>query len=375
MHPGKAKYDKIIASPVTAPEFKSFASGLPANQRVPLAAAIGQINALRNDPEVIDYQRQLAEKLAMDEWKRTEAMKDRGVDQEFQMDEREAARQKKKIERYAGAEILNNPQSQALRDLDRGIPAKDWRAAVTDEENALDAKDKEALKNYRQDDPVNSNWIDPEDKSVENRFKRVDLLSKTGAKLEGKQWTDIKNKWASEFPDAMREIEQSAVAARNSGQPLSEAEILKKINEKMSQQWSETPPDYASTVVGRVSPDNKGKDSGAKFGKIYPDDFANSDSRYFNPDPNKREAVEGAQVRNFFGLENAKDINGKPLKNKDIALAIYNEMKATPKTKEPLKIVKSLKEADVLDSGVEFQDPFGTRYRSNGPGNPPTTLK
>jgi len=303
-HPGEAKWKQIMASPASQLS-QGLIAGMKPAERGPALAAMAQINAMKNDPDVIDYQRQLAERAAENEWKRTEAMKDRGVDRQFQGEENEAARQIKAIERYAGSDILDNPQSPTMKNLLRGTPARDWRTAVADEEKTkADLQGQEGW--TRNDKTVKKSmedWKTQRDPSIEGQVKRMNKRAESNNQLPDKQWTDIKNKWASENPFAMRTIMEAATAAKSGGQAPTQEEMLQRL-ETAAKEAKATRDPSAMSIISPI-PISK--------------DWTESRSQFYNPDPEKRK-------RNWVFSSVAEGANGEPLSNKEIALSVYNDM-------------------------------------------------
>lgn len=326
-HPGRAKWESVQRAAALTP---GLISGMKSADRMAALQALGKVNILKQDPEVVDYQRRLDAQIGQSGNSYKQDQLDQGQELQFQNDAREAARQNKAITRYAGdpnTEMMGAPKSDAMINLQKGLPAADWKTVLA-EESAAQSQSQTALRGKL--DAEQADWKKSQDTSIAGRATKAATAADVNAVNENKQWNQIKESWAKENPEAMKVITQAAIAGKSGGQAPTQDELLKQLESAVAESGNEK----------RKSTNWIGYSSSV--------DWTKDDSKYFHPDPSNRGGSSG---------------NGDPIKNRDMALMIYNQIKSaeTPETLGKKKPTTG-SEFKALKDGDPFVGPDGKDY-------------
>lgn len=341
-HPGRAKWESVQRASVLD---RAAISGMKSAERTAALKALGQIAILKQDPDVLDYERRLQAQTSAAGASYQQDQMDKAQEEGFGTDARVAARQLKSLNHYVGAELpfgesteSSPAYSREMQNLRKGIPAKDWMSVATAEEKAQLDKEVGDELDWR-------NEVEAErrrkDTSIEGRVDKAVTKADSAAILESRQFNEIQTKWANENPDAMRVIEQAAIAAKSGGQPPSQEQILKQIDAAIAE---------SSTLGDRMA----GYTSNRPLKEVFSaPSFTDARSQYLHPNPDKRDTSGISAEEASAGMTAAQRLTGRPLANKDIALMIYNRMIATG------PVVDSVEKYNALKSGESYRDEKG----------------
>lgn len=328
-HPGRAKWEAVQRGSVLTP---GMIAGMKSADRTAALRAMGQVATLKQDPDVIDYERRVRANAEASNMAFQQDQADKGQEEGFANDARTAGRQLKALDHYAGADLPFNSEnarsskaySPEMKNLRKGIPAKDWQSVATAEENAmLDdevGRDLDWRNGLAEDRKRN-------DTSIEARVGKATARADVKSAADAKGLDAIQNQWAKENGFALKVIEDAAIAAKSGGQAPTETEILKRLEAAFKEQGGER------------------KNSTNLLGFTTAEDWADGKTNFVHPDPDQR----GMSWKN-------KD--GKALTNKDMAMAIYDRMKAVSDNTGLAK-PSSPEEALSLPKGTRYVDPNG----------------